>query len=77
MGYYRVVGSGSQVSEPMEEIVVTATEADYCSMRFRRLCGRTGIVEVWKKNGRRISLQTLSLLAKKEKAATLGTLQTG
>ena len=70
MGYYRVVGSGSQVPEPMEQIAVTATEADLYSTKFRRLCGRYGLVEVWKKNGRRISLQTLSLLAQREKAET-------
>ena len=65
--YYRVVGTGSQVSEPMEKVVITASEAAFFSAEFRRLCGRHGTVDVWRKDGRRISPQMLDSMVQKEK----------
>lgn len=68
MTYYRVVGEGSQASEPIEHIVSTATEAKFHCNALRRICGKLGKVEVWTRNGRKISPGRLEKLAEIEKS---------
>ena len=66
MSRYRIVGTGAQASEPMEKIVTTASEADFQRMTFQRLCGKSGTVEVFGKDGRAIRPDRLQQLAREE-----------
>ena len=70
MGYYRVVGVGTQASAPIEHVVSTATEAEQRSVLLRRLCGQLGTVEVWLKNGRKVSSEQIQRLARAERSGT-------
>lgn len=69
MDYFRVVGDSPHTSEPMEKVVSTAVEAEIQSSAFRRLCGKSGKVEVWGKNGRLISPDLLNSMARDERVA--------
>ena len=71
MAYFRVVGSGAQAPEPIEKLAATALEAEAQHNLLRRLCGRSGKVQVWGKTGREISPETLRRLAQEEQAASL------
>jgi hypothetical protein len=61
--YFRVVGEGAQSPEPIETVVSTASAAQAECGRLRRICGRYGRVEVWGKDGRRITPERLQNLA--------------
>jgi hypothetical protein len=70
MNYFLVIGTGSQASGPIEHVAVTAIEAKlHCSM-LRRLCGKAGNVEVWAKDGRKISPDRLDSLVRAETCNT-------
>lgn len=69
MDYFRIIGSGAQEAEPIEKVFHTAAEAALQHNMLRRVCGRYGVVEVWGKNGRKISLNRLEALARQEQVA--------
>ena len=79
MDYFRIVGEGSQSAQPIEKVVTTATQAQSEVSSLRRLCGRYGKVEVWGKNGRRVTperLQNLALAEREKEGTTAITPQT-
>jgi hypothetical protein len=69
MGYYRIVGIGTQASEPIEKIVATALEAESKRNALQRLCGKYGKVEVCGKDGRVIGPDRLRRMAHEEELA--------
>ena len=70
MNYFLVIGMGPQASGPIEHAAATAIEANLQCSRLRRLCGKAGKVEVWAKDGRKISPDRLDSLAQAEKSST-------
>ena len=74
MSYYRIVGIGAQVSEPIEKIVATASEAEFQRMTMQRLCGKYGVVDVFGRNGRVIGYDTLQRLIREEAMVKLNPL---
>lgn len=68
VGYFRIVGTGAQASEPIEKVVATATEAEFHRVTLQRLCGRGGVVKVSGKNGRAIRPGQLQRLMRKKNA---------
>ena len=68
MNYFRIVGEGSQSPHPIEKIATTAVQAQAECSALRRQCGRYGRVEVWGKNGRRVTPERLQNLALAERA---------
>ncbi len=68
MDYFLVIGDGPQAREPIEHVATTAVEAELHCSRLRRLCGKAGKVEVWGKNGRKISPERLDSLVRMEKS---------
>jgi len=71
VGYFRIVGVGAQASEPIEKIVTTASEAEFERMTFQRLCGKHGVVEVLRRNGRAIGYDALQRLIREEKTGKI------
>jgi hypothetical protein len=69
MDYFRIVGEGAQSPHPIEKVVTSAIEAQAESSALRRLCGRYGRVEVWNKQGRRVTPERLQNLAIAERGA--------
>lgn len=69
MAYYLVVGVGPQTAQPIEHEVATAVDADLHCETLRRLCGRLGTVEVWTKDGRKVSRDKLASLVRNERCA--------
>ena len=70
MDYFLVIGEGPQASGPLEHLAVTAVEAALECSKFRRLCGKIGKVEVWTKEGRKISPERLERLVQAEQSKT-------
>jgi hypothetical protein len=66
LNYFRVVGEGAQSPEPIEKVVHSATDALAECSRLRRICGRYGRVDVWGKDGRRITPERLQNLSSVE-----------
>jgi hypothetical protein len=66
--YCLIIGVGPQAPEPIEHVATTAIEAEAHPTRLRRLCGKSGKVEVWAKDGRKISPDRLDSLVRAEKA---------
>ncbi len=66
MTYFRIVGIGAQAPGPIEKIAVTAAAAEVERSNLQRLCGRSGRVEVLRKDGRTVSPERLRRLAQDE-----------
>lgn len=63
-----MIGEGPQAAGPIEHVAVTAIEAELHCGNLRRLCGKTGKVEVWAKDGRKINPDRLASLARAERS---------
>jgi hypothetical protein len=68
MNYFLVIGVGPQAPAPIEHVATTAIEAEAHCSRLRRLCGKAGKVEVWAKDGRKISPDRLDSLVRAERS---------
>ena len=66
VSYYRIVGVGAQAAEPIEKIVATASEAEFHRMTLQRVCGKYGVVDVFRRNGRAIGYDALQRLIQEE-----------
>ena len=66
MGQFLVVAVGPHSSHPTETSFGTATEALAQVAVYRRLCGRSGTVEVLGPGGRRVADDTLMRMAAEE-----------
>ena len=72
MTIYTIEGSGAQTSGRIEKTAATATAALALYYEIHRLCGKSGAVEIWADQGRRMTPDTLQsrALAEQTKSRT-------
>ena len=71
VSYYRIVGISAQSAEPIEKVVATVSEAEFHRMTLQRVCGKFGVVDVFRRNGRAIGYDALQRLIREEQAAKI------